>query len=75
MQKKFQQLEEQIGKLNQRKLQLEQALADPTIYTNGQNFANTESDYKKVTSEIAIHNVTYEELFEKILNLEEGQRS
>ncbi len=71
LQKKFQQLEEQIGKLNGQKAALELQLAQPDTYSNPQKFGTTENNYKAVAFELEQLNKTYEDLFEKILELEQ----
>jgi len=69
-QKIFQQLEEKIAALNERKLQLEAALADPATYSDKNKFLQTEIDYKKICDELATRNTEYEKVFEKIMELE-----
>ncbi len=66
----FQQLEEKIADLNNKKQHLETALADPSTYSDKNKFLQTESDYKKVCDELAIQNSEYEKVFEKIMELE-----
>ena len=69
-QKLFQQLEEKITKLNEKKQQLETALADPTTYANKEKFLQTEADYKNVSSQLATANDDYERVFDTIIKLE-----
>ena len=69
-QKIFQQLEEKIADLNNKKQHLETALADPATYSDKNKFLQTETDYKKVCDELAILNSEYEKVFEKIMVLE-----
>jgi ATP-binding cassette subfamily F protein 3 len=69
-QRLFQQLEEKIAGLKERKQQLEAALADHTTYTDKNKFLQTESEYKKVSEELTKLNIEYERIFEKILKLE-----
>ena len=66
----FQQLEEKIASLKEKKQQLETALADPTTYSDKNKFLQTEKDYKKVCDELAVQNSQYEKVFEKIMELE-----
>jgi ATP-binding cassette subfamily F protein 3 len=66
----FQQLEEKIAILNEKKQRLETALAEPATYSDKNKFLQTETDYKKVCDELAIRNSEYEEVFEKIMELE-----
>ena len=66
----FQQLEERIAKLNEQKKQAEAALADPGTYANKEKFLQTETSYKNVSSELEQLNKQYEQVFEKIVELE-----
>ena len=66
----FQQLEEKIVSLKEKKQQLETALADPTTYSDKNKFLQTETNYKKVCDELAVQNAEYEKVFEKIMELE-----
>ncbi|WP_207512683.1 ABC-F family ATP-binding cassette domain-containing protein [Longitalea luteola] len=69
-QKLFQQLEEKIGQLNQQKATLESQLTAPDTYADRNKFVQTETDYKKVSDELQRMNKQYEEVFEKIMELE-----
>lgn len=69
-QRLFQQLEEKITKLNEKKQQLETALADPTTYANKEKFLQTEADYKNVSSQLEKANDEYEKVFDRIMKLE-----
>jgi ATP-binding cassette subfamily F protein 3 len=69
-QKQFQQLEEKIKQLTEKKIKLESALGDKEIYSEKNKFVETETDYKKVTVDLADANKQYEEIFEKIMDLE-----
>jgi len=69
-QKQFQQLEERIALLNQQKNQLEASLVDPAIYSDKNKFLQAEADYKKAGDQLALLNLDYEKLFEKIMELE-----
>jgi ATP-binding cassette subfamily F protein 3 len=71
LQRKFQQVEEQIGQLNKQKTDLELTLADPATYSDPKKFAATETAYQSTINELQKQNKSYEELFEKILLLEE----
>ena len=70
LQRKFQQIEEQVNKANQKKAEIEKSLSDPGIYANPQNFAATEKSYKDITLDLQKLNAEYESLFEKIVALE-----
>jgi len=69
-QKQFQQLEEKISKATTRKKELEAALADPSTYADKNRFLETESNYKSAEDELYKLNAQYEQLFEKIMELE-----
>ncbi len=66
----FQQLEEKIGRMTSEQKALETSLALPDTYTNKEKFLETETAYKKVAHELSTLNKQYEELFEKIMKLE-----
>jgi ATP-binding cassette subfamily F protein 3 len=71
-QKIFQQLEERIAELNKQKAGLEASLADPGTYTDKTKFLQTEEAYKKAGEELLRLNKQYEEVFEKIVNLDKN---
>ncbi|MGB8193371.1 MAG: ABC-F family ATP-binding cassette domain-containing protein [Chitinophagaceae bacterium] len=66
----FQQLEEKLAKMNAQKTQLAAALADPSTYADKDKFIKAESDYKKSETELAQLNSQYEQVFEKIMEIE-----
>ena len=68
---RFQQIEEKLAQLNQRKVELEQLMASPENYTNKEKFNETEIAYKHIVEELAILNKEYEIVFEKVMELEE----
>jgi ATP-binding cassette subfamily F protein 3 len=68
---RFQQIEEKLAQLNQRKVELEQLMASPDSYTNKEKFNETELAYKKIMEELAILNKEYEIVFDKVMELEE----
>jgi ATP-binding cassette, subfamily F, member 3 len=70
LQKQFQQLEEKIAALKLRQQELEAALASPATYNDKNKFLQTETDYKKASSELASVTGEYEKVFEKIMELE-----
>jgi ATP-binding cassette subfamily F protein 3 len=70
MQKQFQQLEEQLARLNQHKKELDNILIDPATYSEKTKFLETEASLKKVNEELNRLNKQYEEVFEKIMELE-----
>ena len=70
IQKQFEQLEEKIAILNQKKLQLETALSSPEIYSDKNKFIKTEIDYQSISSDLQKTNSEYESVFEKLMELE-----
>ncbi|MBN9380272.1 MAG: ABC-F family ATP-binding cassette domain-containing protein [Chitinophagaceae bacterium] len=69
----FQQLEEKIASLTRQKSQLEASLADPATYSDKTRFVQAETDYKKTADELGRANREYEQVFEKIMELEKHQ--
>ncbi|MFT3981269.1 MAG: ABC-F family ATP-binding cassette domain-containing protein [Ferruginibacter sp.] len=67
---RFKTLEEKVEKLTANKTKLEAALADPEVYSDKQKFIQAETDYNKAAKELAEANGEYEELFEKIMEME-----
>ncbi len=67
---KFKNLEEQLEKLKINKSNLESALADPEVYSDKQKFLKAEADYNKADADWQQANSEYENLFEKIMELE-----
>jgi ATP-binding cassette subfamily F protein 3 len=63
-------LEEDINKAVQEKLKLEQALALPENYSDRKKFITTENDFNKAASQLEQLNKQYEQLFEKVMELE-----
>lgn len=70
-QKLFQQTEEALNKNKRSLMQLEKDLADPDLYSNKDRFVKTEQDYKNAVSENQRLEKSYEELFTKLMELEE----
>jgi len=70
--KQFQQLEEKISKLNLEKTKLEADLGLPEIYSDKQKFLEVENLYKQNTDQLAKFNNEYENLFEKMMVMEEN---
>jgi ATP-binding cassette subfamily F protein 3 len=70
-QKQFQKIEQQVADLNTKKAELEAKLASPDTYSNADNFKATEAAYKQIVQQQESVNQQYEEVFEKIMNLEE----
>ncbi|MEO6490867.1 MAG: ATP-binding cassette domain-containing protein [Ferruginibacter sp.] len=65
-------LEEKLAVLKRSKSSLEASLADPEIYSDKNKFLKAESEYKKAVSEFEIANATFEEVFEKMMEMEEN---
>jgi len=68
--KQFQQLEEKISKATTKKVELEAALSDPATYADKNRFIQAEINYKSAEEELYKLNSQYEQLFEKIIDLE-----
>ena len=68
---RFQQIEDKLAQLNKSKIELEAQMASPDNYANKDKFHQTETAYKKVTSELSTLNKEYEVVFEKVMELEE----
>jgi ATP-binding cassette subfamily F protein 3 len=69
----FQQLEEKVALLTKQKNELEAALTDPSTYSDKQKFIQAESAYNKAAADLKQLNKEYEQVFEKIVALEEKQ--
>ncbi len=70
LQKQFSKLEEDINQLNTNKANLEFQLSKPENYADKNKFQQLEKDYKNIQQKITAANTTYEQLFEKIMELE-----
>ncbi len=62
-----------MAKYNNEKIIIESILSSPEIYTDNQKFSETEKKYKDLQTKILQLNKTYEEVFEKIIELEGKQ--
>ena len=69
-QRLMQQLEERIATLDNRKQELEKALADPATYSDKDKFLATEKEYKKVSDDLVSLNFDYEKVFEQVISLQ-----
>jgi len=69
-QKQFSQVEGQVASLKERKAGLEASLGSPEIYNDKAKFAQVESEYQDVQKYLDRANQQYEQLFEKIMQLE-----
>jgi ATP-binding cassette subfamily F protein 3 len=67
---RFGQLETKLVDLNKNKTELEAALSDPTIYGDKNKFLQAEASYNKAAKELADANKEYEEVFERMMELE-----
>lgn len=72
LQKQFSKLEEEINQLNANKTNLEAELAKPENYSDKNKFLQLEKDYNIIQQKMASLNSSYEQLFEKIMELEGG---
>jgi ATP-binding cassette subfamily F protein 3 len=68
---RFQQLEEKVAQLNKRKAELEALMADPNSYADKNKFQQTETEYKKLTTDLTETNKEYEVVFDKVMELED----
>ncbi|HXO77139.1 MAG TPA: ABC transporter C-terminal domain-containing protein, partial [Puia sp.] len=68
----FQELEEKIAKLSEQRSRLEASLSDPGTYSDRNKFVAAETDYKKASEELKMANRQYEQVFEKIMELEKS---
>ncbi len=69
-QRKLVNLEEDINKAVQEKLRLEEALGLPVNYADKNKFVAVENDFKKSMQYLESLNKQYEQLFEKVMELE-----
>jgi len=69
----FQQLEEKVALLTKQKNELEAALTDPSTYSDKQKFIQAETTYNKAAADLKQLNKEYEQVFEKIMELEARQ--
>lgn len=67
---RFKNVETEVSSLQTTKTNLEAALANPEIYGDKNKFLEAETAYKKATESWEKINAEYEELFEKIMELE-----
>jgi ATP-binding cassette subfamily F protein 3 len=71
-QRLFQELEQRIATLSRQKDGLEASLADPATYSDKDKFVIAEAEYKKASEELGKANRQYEQIFEKIMELEKS---
>ena len=71
-QKIFQQLEDRIASANSQQTQLQASLQLPEVYGDRNKFQQAETSLKKVSQELSQLNKEYEQVFEKIMQLEKS---
>jgi ATP-binding cassette subfamily F protein 3 len=71
-QKALQKMEESLEVAEQEKSRLELLLGSPDIYSDKQKFADTELKYKKQVQEVERLRKEYDDIFEKLIELEES---
>ncbi|SFW31738.1 ABC-F family ATP-binding cassette domain-containing protein [Chitinophaga sancti] len=69
-QKQFQQLEEQLAKLNAKKADLETEMNKPDVYADKARFQKVETAYAQLSKELKSATEEYEKAFEKLMELE-----
>lgn len=69
-QKQFQQLEEQLAKLNAKKAELETEMNNPDVYADKARFQKVEAAYTQLSKELKSATEEYEKAFEKLMELE-----
>jgi len=69
-QKQFQQLEEQLAKLNAKKADLETEMNNPDVYADKARFQKVEAAYAQLSKELKSATEEYEKAFEKLMELE-----
>ena len=70
LQKRFDDLEANITRMRAEKLQIEEQLGNPEIYTNKEKFSQLEKRYQSISSELTSAEKEYERLFEELMNAE-----
>ncbi len=71
VQNSFRKIEEALNNAKERKLMLENDLANPSVYADKDKFLNTETAYAKITDELKTLEKQYEVLFEEMIALED----
>lgn len=67
---KFNKLEEEMNKLNEKKASLELLLSDPSTYSNKALLQSTETEYNSISYKMSQLQPEYEQLFEQLLEFE-----
>lgn len=71
VQKQLEKIELQLAQLQQTKEEAEQSLADPAVYADKEKFAAAEAHYRKQLAAVEEMQASYDQLFERLLELEE----
>lgn len=71
-QRRFQQAEEKLALLAKQKMEIENSLALPEIYSDKAKFAKAEKDLADISRQLINANAEYEAVFEKLMELEKG---
>ena len=71
----FQQLEEKIASVTEKRNALEKSLSDPGTYSDKNKFTEAERNYKLAAEELIKLNKEYEAVFEKIMALESAEKN
>jgi len=72
VQKEFQQLESKLAELTDKKEKLEADLANPDVYSDRQRFQLAEGAYQQAAQEWQTTNRRYEQVFERMVLLQEN---
>jgi ATP-binding cassette subfamily F protein 3 len=70
LQKQFSRLEEDLNKMNAAKANIELDLGKPDVYADMKKFQQLETDHKNITQKLKTAEKEYEQLFEKIMEME-----
>jgi ATP-binding cassette subfamily F protein 3 len=70
LQKQLKKFEDQIESISKEKLQIEEDLAKPEFYSDKNKFLQLENNYKSVQQKLETANKDYEDVFEKLIELE-----
>lgn len=72
-QRRLSQIEESLSKAQDEQKKLELEMGNPAIYSNKNQFAELETNYKLIKEKINTLNKEYEQVFEQVLELEAKQ--
>lgn len=68
--RQFQQLEEQLAKLNEKKAAVEVSMNNPDVYADRKKFQQLETEYAQIGRDLKQATAEYEQVFEKLMELE-----